>query len=62
MRFVAVPGEWDKSLLNITIGESGHRLSRHYKDEWEAYYTGRSFPLPFNNVTGDELRFVPAVR
>jgi penicillin G amidase len=62
MRFVATPGDWDKSLLNITIGQSGHRLSRHYKDQWDAYYTGRSFPLPFNTVTGDELRFVPSVR
>jgi penicillin amidase len=62
MRFVAVPGNWDQSLLNITIGQSGHRLSRHYKDQWEAHYTGRSFPLPFTSVSGDELTFVPAVR
>ncbi|HET8547076.1 MAG TPA: penicillin acylase family protein, partial [Bryobacteraceae bacterium] len=48
MRFVAVPGDWDKSLLNITIGQSGQRLSRHYRDQWDAYYAGRSFPLPFS--------------
>ena len=35
---------------NITIGESGQILSRHYKDEWDAYYAGRSFPMQFKNV------------
>ncbi|MDX2151267.1 MAG: penicillin acylase family protein [Bryobacteraceae bacterium] len=50
MRFVADAGDWDRSLLNVTIGESGHPLSPHYKDQWEAYYSGRSFPLPFSNV------------
>ncbi|HBY60189.1 MAG TPA: hypothetical protein DEH78_10225, partial [Solibacterales bacterium] len=35
---------------NLTIGESGHPLSSHYKDQWEAYYNGRSFPLPFRAV------------
>ncbi|HBY61629.1 MAG TPA: hypothetical protein DEH78_17545, partial [Solibacterales bacterium] len=47
MRFVADLSDWDRSLMNLTIGESGHPLSSHYKDQWEAYYNGRSFPLPF---------------
>ncbi len=46
-RFNADLGDWDKSLLNIPIGESGHVLSRHYKDQWKAYYSGESFPMPF---------------
>jgi hypothetical protein len=62
MRFVAAVGDWDKSLLNITIGQSGQRLSRHYKDQWEAHYAGRSFPLPFSSVAGDQLKFVPVER
>ena len=54
MRMNADLGNWDNSLLNIPIGQSGQILSRHYKDEWEAYYNGRSFPMQFNKVTGTE--------
>ena len=32
------------------IGESGHVLSRHYKDQWNAYYNGTSFPMQFRRV------------
>jgi penicillin amidase len=59
MRFVAAVGDWEKSLLNVTIGESGQVLSRHYKDEWDAYYAAKSFPMPFASVSGDELKLVP---
>ena len=50
MRFVADIAAWDQSLNNITIGESGQFLSLHYKDQWEAYYSGRSFPMQFTHV------------
>ena len=50
MRFVADLSDWDRSLNNITIGESGQFLSRHFKDQWDAYYAGRSFPMQFNNA------------
>ena len=50
MRMNADLGNWDNSLLNIVTGESGHMMSRHYKDEWDAYYTGRSFPMQFERV------------
>lgn len=53
MRFVADLSEWDNSLHNITVGESGQVLSRHYKDQWNAYYTGSSFPMQFNQVKGE---------
>lgn len=43
-------GAWDNSLWNIVIGESGHVLSRHYKDQWNAYYNGTSFPMQFGRV------------
>ena len=43
-------GAWDNSLWNIVIGESGHLLSRHYKDQWSAYYNGTSFPMQFGRV------------
>ena len=50
MRFVADLSSWDHSLNNITAGESGQFLSWHYKDEWDAYYVGRSFPMQFEKV------------
>jgi penicillin amidase len=50
MRFVADLSAWDHSLNNITVGESGHILSGHYKDQWDSYYAGRSFPMQFGQV------------
>ncbi len=34
MRMVVDFADFDRSLENITVGESGHELSRHYKDQW----------------------------
>lgn len=50
MRMVADLSAWDNSLLNLPVGESGHVLSRHYKDQWEHHYTGRSFPMLFLRI------------
>ncbi len=60
MRFVADLSNWDSSLNNITLGESGNPLSGHYADQWNAYYAGRSFPMQFRHVDAREtLRVVP---
>jgi acyl-homoserine lactone acylase PvdQ len=46
--------------MEIPIGESGHVASSHYKDQWDAYYTGRSFPMQFRNVdVKSTVTFVP---
>ena len=58
MRFVADLSEWDHSWNNITIGQSGQILSRHYKDQWDAYYAGRSFPMQFGKVEAKETLVV----
>lgn len=50
MRLNADMANWDNSLLNIPIGQSGHILSGHYKDEWDSYYVGKSFPMQFDKV------------
>jgi penicillin amidase len=56
-------GNWDNSLWNLTVGESGHRASWHYKDQFDAWYYGDSFPMPFRKVdSGSTVRFVPAGR
>jgi penicillin amidase len=53
-------GDWDASLMNLPIGQSGHVASRHYRDQWDAYYNGQSFPMPFRNVdVKSTVRFVP---
>jgi penicillin G amidase len=49
-RMVVDLGDWDKSVQNLTTGESGHVASKHYKDEWPAYYVGRSFPMEFERI------------
>lgn len=51
MRFVADLGDWERSQNNITVGQSGQPLSGHFKDQWEAYYVGRSFPMQFKRIT-----------
>jgi len=60
MRFIADVGDWDRSLNNITIGQSGQFLSSHYKDQWNSYYTGSSFPMQFQHVDAKQtLTFLP---
>ena len=60
MRMVADLAAWDRLLLNLPAGESGHPLSRHYTDQWEAYFAGRSFPMQFEKVeAGGTLTLVP---
>jgi hypothetical protein len=36
--------------------------SGHYKDEWAAYYVGKSFPMEFNNVQAKNVLRVRAER
>jgi penicillin amidase len=60
MRLNADLSNWDNSLLNLPVGESGHILSSHYKDEWDGYYNGRSFPMQFRKVdVKDTLKMEP---
>ena len=60
MRMNTDLGDWDQSLMNLPIGESGHVLSRHYKDQWDAYYYARSFPMQFKKVEAKSvLEFMP---
>jgi len=63
MRMVADLSRWDGSLLNETIGQSGQVLSSHYRDQWDAYYAGRSFPMQFEKIdAASTLEFRPAGR
>jgi penicillin amidase len=50
MRMTADLGDWEHSFLNVTTGQSGQILSPHYRDEWNDYYWGRTYPMPFGKV------------
>jgi acyl-homoserine lactone acylase PvdQ len=50
MRMVVDFADLDRSLANITVGQSGHRLSSHYRDQWTAHYTGRGLPMHFGSL------------
>lgn len=63
MRMNADLGDWDRSLLNVEIGQSGQAFSRHYQDEWLDYYNGRSYPMQFRSVDAKStLQFRPVGR
>jgi penicillin amidase len=48
MRMVVDFGDPRGGLLNIPLGQSGHALASHNKDQWDAYLRVESFPLYFN--------------
>lgn len=54
MRFIADLSDWDNSLVSLDIGQSGHRLSPHYKDHFEKWLAVEHFPLPFSREKIDE--------
>jgi penicillin G amidase len=47
MRMVVDFGDMRGGLLNLPVGQSGHVMSRHARDQWEAYQSGLSFALHF---------------
>ncbi len=38
----------DQTTLNIVNGQSGDIFDDHYNDQWDAYYHGQTFTLPFS--------------
>ena len=58
MRMVIDLANLDQSQANIVTGESGHVFSRHYKDQWGAYYGGTSFPMQFDKVDAKDTLVV----
>jgi penicillin G amidase len=46
-RFTANLADLDASTLNTVTGQAGNPLSPYYMDQWEAWYQGFTFPLPF---------------
>jgi len=49
MRMVVDFSNFDSSVQNITLGESGQVFSPYYRDQFDAWYNGRSFPMLFSD-------------
>jgi penicillin amidase len=49
MRMVVDFSNFENSMQNITLGESGQVFSPYYKDQFEAWYTGHSYPMLFGD-------------
>ncbi|HUK47792.1 MAG TPA: penicillin acylase family protein [Terriglobales bacterium] len=47
-RFTVDLSRLDSSTLNVVTGNSGNFLSPYYMDQWNAWYTGYTFVLPFS--------------
>lgn len=54
-RMVVDLGNLDNSVQNLVLGESGFVASGHYKDQWPAYYMGKSFPMEFDQVHAEDV-------
>jgi penicillin amidase len=46
-RFTANLADLDQSTLNTVTGQGGNFLSPYYMDQWQAWYEGWTFTLPF---------------
>jgi penicillin amidase len=49
-RFTADFADLDHSTLNIVNGQSGELFSPYFNDQFEAWYRGTTFTLPFNSA------------
>ena len=47
-RFTADFSNLDQSTLNTVTGQAGNFLSPYYMDQWDAWYEGHTFTLPFS--------------
>jgi penicillin amidase len=54
MRMVVDFSDLERSVQNLTLGESGQVFSPYYKDQFDAWYTGRSFPMPFSDAAVEQ--------
>jgi len=54
MRMIVDLADLERSVQNLTLGESGQVFSPNYKDQFEAWYTGRSFPMAFGDAAVEQ--------
>ncbi|MBU1670008.1 MAG: penicillin acylase family protein [Actinobacteria bacterium] len=56
LRMVLDFNDLDNSLIVLDMGQSGHRLSRHYKDHFPRWYRTEYFPFPYSRAAVEEQR------
>ena len=56
MRYVADLSNFDNSLMNVTLGQSGQFGSPHYRDQFRAWFEGRGIPAPFSEAAEEKAR------
>jgi penicillin amidase len=56
MRFVADLGDFDHSLMELTLGESGQYGSRYYRDQFAHWVSGSGIPAPFSSEAETKAR------
>jgi len=54
-RMVVDMQDFDRSVQNLVLGESGFVSSVHFEDQWQAYYYGKSFPMQFAKVDAKDV-------
>jgi penicillin amidase len=47
--------DWDRSLLNLPVGQSGQVLSSHYRDQRARFHHGLSYPMQFEKVEAKDI-------
>jgi penicillin amidase len=55
-RFTANLADLDASTLNTVTGQAGNPLSPYYMDQWQAWYQGFTFPLPFTSAAVEKAK------
>lgn len=58
LRMVVDLADLEHSFVNLATGESAQVLSPHYKDQWDAYSAGRSFPMQYGKVDAKDVLVV----
>jgi acyl-homoserine lactone acylase PvdQ len=50
LRFVADLADWDRAVLTLPLGQSGHFLSPHAGDQTDDWLAGRAHPMPWSEA------------
>jgi penicillin G amidase len=56
MRFVADLANWDNSLMEIPLGESGQYASPYSRDQFPLWLAGRPLPAPFSATVEEKVQ------
>jgi penicillin amidase len=55
-RYTADLADLDQSTLNTVTGQGGNFLSPYYMDQWNAWYEGTTFALPFSRQAVEKAK------